>query len=160
MPRRRAWADALLDEDLGSGQLNIDLLASAPAVDTITTARLIGRIQVVPVALDATDDAIQIIDMGIQVVTAEAFAAAVVPDPFTQADAPARGWLWRTRMVMLKQNSTGTVEDFIYPLVEFDLGTMRKVDKGKLVLTVDKQSTAGVAFSVTVIGIIRTLCLT
>ena len=52
---------------------------------------------VVPESLGATDDGVMAIDVGIGVVSTEAFTAGVVPDPQTSSDYPTLGWLYRTR---------------------------------------------------------------
>jgi len=164
MARPRAWADRLivLSGSLTGTPQALDLLTDVVDSDTVTVARIIGRITVIPASLSATDQAAQRIDVGIGVATQAAFDAGVgsLPDPRVNADAPARGWLYRDSLVMMKQNSTGTVEDWLYPMSHFDVGALRRVDKGVLFVVFAKTSLQGSAFDVQVSGLIRSMCLT
>jgi len=87
-----------------------NILAAAPlAFPTVTTARLIGDLYATPASVTTTTSGIQILEMGVAVVTEPAFDAGVVslPDPRVAADSPARGWLWRGVMMMSYQNPGG-----------------------------------------------------
>ena len=94
-------------------------------------------------------------------VTQEAFTAAVVPDPEDDSEYPARGWLWRDRMIQAYANAAGTELEpyFMIPEVRFDVRAMRKVDKGKLVLTVTKAGSVGSTLDVVYHASFRVLCM-
>ena len=159
MPRNRAWIDSRVIILLTATQVSIDLLGS-PKSDTITQVRSIGRLFFAPNLPDAVVTGNQFIDMGIGVVTADALTAGAVPDPAVAGDSPARGWVYRSTVGMHHNNSSGTLQGYLYPIVTWDVVGQRKVDKGKLILTMDKGVLSGTAFNLDVIGLVRTLCLT
>ena len=159
--RRLAWADTLLSNTLSTSQLNFDLLVNAPTVDTITVTRLIGHIVITPATLTIAASYIDRVDVGIQVVSSEAFGAAALPDPDDDADYPARGWLWRDRIITAYANAAGDEKEpfFHVPEVRFDVRAMRKVDKGKLVMTVNKGAAVGSTQDQVFHCMIRALCM-
>ena len=163
MPRRRAWADTVLGFTLASGtQSNQDLLADLPAAATVTVARILVHLWVLPDVEEGLANGIQALDVGIGVSSSEAFVAGVVPDPQTQADVPARGWLWADRIPMLHGNATGppAVDRMVAPEVKADLGAMRKVDRGVLYMSMTNTAIQGTAAGLFIIGRVRALCLT
>ncbi len=136
-----------------------DLLGDLPDVNVKTVTRLIGRLLVYPEDRNATLDSVQRVDLGIGVASEEAFLAGVVPDPDFSSEYPARGWLWVTTAVMVHNNASGTVEDWFYPEILFDVGANRVVDKGRLFLAISNNLSDGSARSVRVTGRIRSLIL-
>ncbi len=163
MARRLAWADRLFSTDILTGaQLILDLLSTAPDLDTITATRLIGRMLFHPNTLTGTPNrGVATMDVGIGVVSEEAFLAGVVPDPLSEAEAPARGWLYRTRMAAVFSNGNAIEnENHLWPELMFDVRAMRKVDKGRLVFIVNNSLAVEAGVTVTVTGIVRTLCMT
>jgi len=164
MARPRAWADFLLSMVLAPGTAqSVDLLTSAVNSDTITVGRLIGRIHVHPDSLTAQVDFGATINVGIGVASADAFGVgtAALAGIATAADAPARGWLYRSQMHVTKVHSSGT--DYEYgedDTLAFDVRAMRKVDKGVLYFTAQSTSVVGTAGSLRLTGIIRAMCLT
>ena len=160
--RGRAWADFLVGHTLSTSQISFDLLAdlNAPETVTMTVVRIVGRILATPASANSALESLLDIDMGIQVVSQEAFAAGVLPDPNTQSDYPAAGWLYRNRVGLYHQNTSGTVEGYHYPLLTFDIRAARKVDRGRLVLTINKGVIDGSDQDVNLVGIVRSLALT
>ena len=121
-------------------------------LDTITVARLIGKFLFFPESQTSNVAYTQRIDMGIQVVTEPAFSAAgaSLPDPRVEADAPARGWLWRESAVIIFHNLNADEKGpYHYPEVAFDIRAMRKVDRGRLVFTMVKTAEDGTETNVT-----------
>ena len=160
--RRRAWADQrFASQVIASGsQVVFDLLANAPTIDTMTVARIIGYLQV---EQDPSGDneGSQSIDVGIGVSSVEAFTIGptALPDPFSETEYPPRGWLY----VASKQASLRLVSGGGTPtpaIFEFDLGAMRKIDKGVLFLYVRNTASLGTAFTVHLSGRVRSMCLT
>jgi len=96
------------------------------------------------------------------VVTAQAFSTGVsaTPDSDDSSAYPARGWLWRDRVVVERAVGAGPVDYHHGTEVRFDLGAMRRVDKGKLILTMKPTLNHGTIFNTKVTGIIRVLCAT
>jgi len=160
--RRRAWADqriaiaALTD---GSPS-KLDLLANAPASDTRTVVRLIGDLTFMYSPNSTIVDSLSIVDVGIGVASAEAFAVGgnALPNPGGIADQdPARGWLYAaTKPVFQQAESTGVINAIAH--FTFDLRAMRKVDKGVLYMIME-QNDILVGGSMRVIGRVRSLCL-
>ncbi len=159
--RRRTWADRVVDLQITSGGQTIpfDLLADLPENDVKTVTRLIGRITVAHNDPDAAVTSAQRVDMAIGVAAQEAFTAGVVPDPVAPAEYPTSGWLWIDSPVTIKVNASGTTEAFYYPVVQFDIGAQRKVDKGVLYFVADNTLVIGTAGTVRIMGRIRSLVL-
>ena len=159
MPRPRAWDSTLINQDITTAGLNINLLANLAASDVKTVVRIIGHLGFAPDALPTTGETVQQIAMGIQVVAEEAFNAAVVPDPETAGEVPARGWLYHG----IEQEFTHVVSSIIevsrFPEVRFDIRASRKVDRGRLTFTLKKTTIVGSAHDLRLTGIIRSLCL-
>ena len=163
MARPLAWADTLLAVSItaASGMSALDLLADLAAADVKTVMRLVGHLTVTSVAEGTTASAVQGIDLAIGVAAKEAFDGAVLPDANVSSDVPARGWLWRDRMTCLRYNGSGTVEDWHYPEVRFDIRSGRKVDRGVLFLTAfNSNLVGGTPFTILLSGIVRALCAT
>ncbi len=162
MARPRAWADQIVTSVIVSAGVAEDLLVTAEGSDTITTARLIGSLAFTPEVLTNNITGQQRIDAGIAVVTSNAFSVGLtaMPDPRVSGDAPARGWLWRTSVLLVYERVAGVVHSWRFPEERFDVGSMRKVDKGKLVLIMYKTAIDGASFNISAEGLIRTLCLT
>jgi len=159
--RRRTWADRTVDLLIASaGQtIPIDLLSDLPTTDVKTVTRLIGKLTATYSDPDAAVTSVQRIDMGIGVAAQEAFSAGIVPDPATQADYPALGWLWVGTMTTMKVNASGTTESFHVPEERWDIGAQRKVDKGVLYFVADNTLISASGASIRITGRIRSLVL-
>ncbi len=161
--RRRAWVDFIFNLSLADGaalQSQDILFDMADAFTTVTVARLIGQITITPDDPDAAITGAMRVVQGIGVVSAEAHAGNVVPNPSVTTEFPALGWLWRDLSVTQKQNASGTMESWSYPVMKFDLGANRKVDRGILFYTADSTTVTGSGFTVRITGLIRAMCLT
>ena len=120
-------------------QTVLDLTPTAiSAVDGIsggTTKRMIGdiRIETSAIFADHVD-----LDVGILVVTADALAVGVVPDPAT--DATQDWYFWSHLDTHLPANDSNTMNQGIIPI---DIKTSRRLRQGyRLVLVLDKGTTA------------------
>ncbi len=150
---------------LSGATLNLtDLLATAPTLDTITVGRLVGRLYVYVAGPTTTIQAIQLVDVGVGVLSQEAAAigGTSVPSPAIDADAPPRGWLYRSRVLSIRTNADGSEKETnnLIPVIDFDVRSMRKVDKGSLRLILVKSLIGGTVADLTVSGLVRALCLT
>ena len=162
MPRNRAWGDVNFNVTIAdSAQLSpIDLLVDLAASDTITVARIIGRIKILPNAANQVADSIQRVDMGIGVTAVEAFNTAGVPNPAASDEYPPRGWIWIDTAAMWL---SGTVSGFMkweMPEVHFDIRAQRRIDKGRLFFTAGNNNSTGSNQTIRLVGRIRALCLT
>ena len=160
MPRNRAWADTAVGGIVGATPLIQDLLTSLTPSDTITAARLVGSIYMMGVDPESVRNGLVSIDIGIGVAAEEAFVAAVLPDPDVNAEAPARGWLYKTRSHVYEQNVGGSIQHAVPGIVMFDIRTMRKVDRGRLYITFKANLVEGTDFDIRMSGLVRALCLT
>ena len=159
--RPRAWADtrfAIPTLVAGTPQ-SFDLLAGAPTVDMLTVTRIIGDFKVMYSPNLTIVDSLSIVDVGIGVVSRDAFTVAgtAMPSPNTVLDFPTRGWLYvATQAVSQQAESAGVVNEQAH--FKFDLRAMRKIDKGVLFITL-LQADILVGGSMRVVGRVRSLCL-
>jgi len=159
--RPRAWADVIFNVLIATGGVAnpIDILfdLGSSRLATITVARLVGQMVMVP-SVPGTAG-LEALDWGVQVITEEAFTAgpAGIPNPGVTTEYPARGWLVLGREVV---GSLVAGEDGLNPRWQFDIRTMRKIDKGRLALSMTSNNMQGATQTVRVIGRIRALCLT
>ena len=160
--RRRAWRDIRINLSLnsGAGITPIDLLVDAPDIDVSTVTRIIGDLVAFPDDRNAAVDGVAQLDLGIGVVSQEAFTAGVVPDPNVQAEYPTLGWVYITTQVVIMNNSSGTTEFIHVPEWHFDIGSNRKVDKGILCCSMENTLADGTGYTIRVVGRMRSLCLT
>ena len=97
MRRRRAWGDTRIAGTLlaSSATLKFDLLPNLAAADTKTVSRILIDLTVgVPVNNDSSVDRENVVDVGIGVVSNEAFIAETLPDMDAVADYPQAGWVY------------------------------------------------------------------
>ncbi len=159
--RRRTWADRTIDILITSGgqTIPIDLLADLPTSDVKTVTRIIGRLTIVSADPDTAVSSTQRVDIGIGVASQEAFTAGIVPDPNVQADYPTQGWLWIDSPTIVKVNASGTTEASLIPVITWDVGAQRKVDKGVLYMVANSTAILAGTESVRMVGRIRCLVL-
>ena len=101
--------------------------------------------------------------MGIGVASTDAFgvaAGAGLPDPRVETDYPPRGWIWKGSFTAADSVlATALTQVYHFPTIEFDIRSLRKVDKGVLYFTAVKTVLSGSAFDLQLDGLIRVLCL-
>ena len=160
--RNRAWADTgLVAQSIASaGEIVTDLLANAPALDTITAVRIIGYLDVaIPITSEVQSS--ESIDVGIGVAAVEAFtvAGSSLPNPRTDTEFPPRGWLYRARRISWQFKAANNEQQQMHAVFQWDVRAARKVDKGRLFMTITSTPLVGTAV-VDVTGLVRVLCLT
>jgi len=161
MPRPRAWADTVFNQPLTDAQqVNSDLLVDLPASPVITVVRIIGRLTICPNSITNQISGLTVVDFAIGVSSVEAFTASVLPDADQSVEAPPRGWLWTTRTICIQDRLNTEPASRFVDQIEFDVRSMRKVDKGRLFLQMENNQASGTAFTVSVIGRVRVLCVT
>jgi len=96
-----------------------------------------------------------ILDVAIGVCAVDAFSDSATPDIQVNQDRPPRGWLFRTRCIVMDDGANPG------PPVKCmgDMRGKRKLDNGILYLKTRASSFSGTTFSVATGGIIRTLYL-
>jgi len=154
--RRRAWADTRLANFLAAGgvQNKFDLLVDLAPTETKTVTRILVDLLFAYQGVDT--HRVASIDLGIGVVSREAFDLGTFPDANTASDYPQNGWLYvATKRVQFVPSA------WMDPAVfTADLGAQRKVDRGVLFMTFTQQLVIGTVEDIRVYGRVRALCLT
>jgi len=161
--RPTIWVDSIINSALAAGLFVEDLTAALPSTEQQTVTRIVGDIGIYPDVLTANIANAQAIDIGIGVASQAAFdvpAAGGLPDPRLVLEAPARDWLWVTRLVIVKDRPAGETFTLIVPEVHLDLRAARKIDKGVLFLIAVKTAVIGSANDVLLQGRLRCLIQT
>ena len=166
MARPRAWGTTFIDEqyNVANTETNFNLLAELTPSDTITAMRILVHVIAVPQNLSDNIDGGTVVDMGIGVASLEAFTAGVLPNVNVAGEVPARGWLWRDRLIAVGNSVTGPPVHDVYfgTEVHADLRAMRKVDRGVLYLSTRSSDikVSGTYLPLALVGIVRVLCAT
>ena len=156
MARETFWVDNPISFGMTSGgRITVSLFTGTPPINTrrATIVRFILRLSAYSESV-AGAWGINLIDLGIGVVSQEAFNAGAIPDPDAD-ERPARGWMWKDRLVAT-QNGVGT------PIVVStwaDLHSGRKIYDGELFLIGVNTASLGTTASYRVSGIVRVLLL-
>ena len=160
--RQRAWADDLISVSVVAGSPQTrDLLTNAPVIDTMTAVRIVGYIEVNG-AITTEIEYAQLCDVGIGVASIEAFTVAgtSLPAPNVDSDYPPRGWLYVARRQAWQFKAGGAQQQRHDAVFEFDVRSMRKIDKGRLFITMASTDQGGTSTTMLFNGRVRTLCLT
>ena len=157
MPRRTAWEDTNMELSLGNGVTAGVGLHSASPVDTrgVTVTRFLGDLSVTSTTV-AGAWGVQHLILGVGVLSQEAFLASTFPDPETDVDHPAGGWLYRNR-IAVGQNGAGG--GLAIARLTFDIRSARRLNEGELVLVLHNRAVDGTTFNMRVGGMLRTLFL-
>ena len=108
--RRLAWNTQRFGSALTSATTQVtDLLANLVNLDTLTAIRVVGHLVLVPATVSTNVAGLTRVDLGIGVISQEAFDAPTVPDPNVDGDVPQAGWLYRSSLIILREN-TGVTE--------------------------------------------------
>ena len=162
MARPLAWADTILNialiDSVAMGGIN--LLTSLEPSDTITTMRIVGRLTLLRDNLATDVSNVTLGNFGIGVAALEAFNVNVLPDPEAQADAPARGWLWRDSAIGSFSKLANQSPQYVFPEYRFDIRSSRKVDRGVCYFNGRQAFIGGTAQTWRIVGLIRVLCAT
>ena len=162
MRRRRAWSDArYAGSTLASGAtLKNDLLTNLAAADTKTVSRLLIDLTFVPPVTNSAVDRTNTIDIGVGVVSREAFDLETLPDMDNLADYPQTGWLYvATKMVYKFAPDVSSGTTILPAHFMVDIRANRKVDRGVLFLSILNVGVNGTD-NVDIWGRVRALCLT
>jgi len=98
--------------------------------------------------------------VGIGVASVEAFGVggASLPRASLESEYPPRGWLYIASKPVEEKVATEGIH-LLHAQFQFDLGAMRKIDKGILFLQVE-QNNIIVGGVMSMVGRVRSLCLT
>ena len=98
----------------------------------------------------------QVVSYGIGLVSEEAFTAGVVPDPNTNTERPTGDWVVKGRCMV----TIGPAGDQQAPMhCMYDLRSSRKLAGGRLTLVMNNDTVNGTAFTIRVVGQVRSLLL-
>jgi len=162
MRRRRAWADTRIVSnviDLNE-QSQTDLLAGLSPTETKTVSRVLIDMMFMYLG-DELDESNLAVDMGIGVVSKEAFDLGTLPDANAVGDYPQQGWLYvATQAMSVSLPALGGVHR-TNAHFKVDIRGQRKVDRGVLFMTTNASLVDGTDPGFIVqIGRVRALCLT
>ena len=158
--RNTAWDDRLLLGSAidvpagGRSSLQLALNVSDPEKRGCTVVRIIMDLVVWPIPPGAVSG-VDLLSMGVQMVSDDAFAAGAMADPEDDADFPVTGWLYRGVFLVRDETLATGIGDFT--VVQKDLRVQRKMDRGTLVLTVHNTGLEGTFFTIRTTGIVRVL---
>jgi len=153
--RQVDWQDTQISLEIASGaqgNTRVDGSVTDVVARRLTAIRTIISMDVFSTSV-AGAWGVQECAIGIGVISREAFAAGVLPDPVEATDKPTRGWLWRTTRAV-SQNGIGTP---IIVHIEGDFRGARKLDAGILLLICNNTVLDGTAFTFRLRGLVRTL---
>ena len=164
--RRRAWADQRFGGAVltAGTSIQLDLLENAPTMDTLTVVRIVMDLTAQYEVQFTVTDSLSIVDLGIGVASAAAFAVALgagLPNPAVETEYPDRGWIYVASQpvshVLEGSGGVGVLES--HARFQVDLRAMRKIDKGILFIRLQNTNiTVGGSMNVT--GRVRSLVLT
>ncbi len=164
MPRERSWSDTRISVSLADGvPQQVDLNAAGPSGNTLTVVRLVGRLYAFPASLSSQVTGAMRIDVAIGVSSKVAFDLGITgtPDLELVTELPIRGWLYRQQMIVIKDHSSGSVNEYTtVDTLAFDLRAARKLDRGSLYIKFESNTSDGATtYSVRLGGIVRSLIL-
>ena len=155
--RLTAWDDTLFNSVLtDENQQSLELMKAVADAEKrgCTLIRMLVHMQYhasVPGAVSG----VTLVTFGVSVVSDDAFAAFIVPDPQQEGDFPVLGWVFRDRTAVVDETlATGIVAPVS---MRYDLRSQRKLDRSTLIWTSIAQGREGTAFTVQETGIIRCL---
>ncbi len=163
MRRRRAWADTRFTAQAiaNAATVKSDLLVGLSSTETKTVTRILGDLHFSADAL-AEVEYQQVVDVGIGVVSKEAFDLETLPDMDAVADYPQNGWVYIATQLCYQSLPTGGTPTAMWrgdARFVFDIRAQRKVDRGVLFLSLLNVG-VGSSTGMEVTGRVRALCLT
>jgi len=158
---RTFWSDQLFSDDVvNGGQFVLTLIPSFSAAEQrltgITLMRTIIGLDIGYTVHDSGEGS-QIVDIGMAIVSQEAFAASVISDPNIANEHPTRGWIFRARGRVFGFAASQPVV-FTWRL-DRDIRARRKLDNGEAIVIITNNASEGAAGTIRATGLIRTLWL-
>jgi len=164
MPRTPWWIDTLVQTQLASGGVaapNLDNNFSQNDLRGITIVRALIHLSFLTV-IEGDVDGIEQIQCGIGVASRDAFGIGVtaLPNSEINAERPPRGWIWKEYFTV---RETDQAPNELAPgfFIDYraDVRTKRRLDDGRIYLTMRNGLVSGTGFTVQIAGLIRVLCL-
>ena len=160
MRRRRAWSDTRYAGNTlaASGTSVADLLSGLAATETKTVSRILIDLWMFAPVTNTSADRVNTVDVGIGVVSKEAFDIETLPDMNAVADYPQAGWVYvNTQVVYKYSDAEGNYQ--IPAHFKADIRGQRKVDRGVLYISILNIGING-SDNIDIFGRVRALCLT
>ena len=156
MARTPFWTDVLIDQETGSAAADIvSLSQDLTNLQTrgVTIVRTIIDLHMAP-TLPGAVTGIQKVSLGIGIASLEAFTSGVVLDANAASEKPPRGWLFRTQCMVIDMPEGVSIVKCVG-----DFRGKRKLDNGEPFIQIMNDPASGTSFTVTTVGIVRTLML-
>ena len=157
--RMTAWRDSLLSRAVATANTGLDsLLGDWTPTDTrsLTLTRMLICLDFMASSPKVADGE-QTVDIGIGVASQAAFATGTgsLPDPSLEDATPARGWVYRNRLLVSDRS-----DEYERPKrITVDIRTKRKLDQGEMFIVVRSTAHSGATFNITYHGLVRSLYL-
>ena len=151
--RQMAWTTKHFDSNIASAA-SVILDVALDHERECTVARVLLDLWYDMQLTQAADTA-QVIDVGIGVVTEDAFAALAVPDPNSDTDEPMEGWLYLARTNVRFEAASNTYRG---GHLQADLRASRKLGRNTLMMHERNSVSEGAAVTIIRRGIVRVLC--
>ena len=157
--RGTAWDDQIiLGTTITNAATTTALLLAENVADPekrgCTVVRVIPHLYIMPATVGVVSG-VQAVSLGIGLVSDDAFAAGVFPEPNSDDDFPVSGWMYRDTFAVKDETlATGPI-----PPIELyrDLRVQRKLDRSSMCLMMINQGIEGSTFNVMLIGVVRVL---
>ena len=162
MASRTLWIDSMFNLQAASGGSQVKGSLMGPMTEEqtrlqpMTLTRTIIRCDLAYITHDAGEGS-QRVSIGIGVTSQESFAANIIPDPEVATDFPVRGWVYRAQYRVYGFAADQPAIDVIR--IDRDIRAQRKLDNGEAYVVMTNADLEGVAASVSLVGVIRTLWL-
>ncbi len=157
--RRTQWIDTNQNSNVSEGSVGVvnDLDGTLSVADSqgLTLTRMIVDLSTASATIGGAWG-IQRLAIGMGMASREAFTAAALPSPESPSEEPARGWVYRTN-VLVGQNGDGGA--ILGPRIMVDIRAQRRLDSGRFFIKMINTDVLGTGFDVRVTGMIRCLFL-
>jgi len=160
VPKRQTiWTDVLHSGIVVSAGLSFDnLMGEFPETERRGAQYTLERLILChdySYAVHDSGEGSQFIDVGVGIVSQEAFDAGAIPDAGTTDDFPVRGWIYRCRHKLHGFASDQAATDV--RTVFRDLRAKRRLDNGVPFIQFQNSPLSGAASSIQIVGITRAL---
>ena len=154
--RGTAWDDLYLSGSVANaGQDIVRLLPNVSDTEKrgCTAIRVLYHAWYSPTS-PGVANGVMSLDVGIGLVSDDAFSASAVPEADDADDFPVAGWVYRDRWAVMDSVDSRDIQ----PVEAFrDLRAQRKLDRSSLVMLHEASTHVGTAFTIKFIGLVRVL---
>jgi len=156
--RNTAWDDTRIASDVANGSTaNVEIASDVGDAEKrgCTLIRTILSLWIHASTPGAVSGS-QIVFLGMQLASDDAFTGGALPDVEVGADFPMAGWIWRESVFITDE--TLAAGGSIQPIALWrDIRSQRKLDRSTVMLSIHSAPTEGTAFNIRVVGLMRLL---